>query len=220
MKDCTYYDLLGIPMDADDAAITNAKNFLVKKMHPDANVGSSYDTTLYIQKILDAYHILIDPKKRRVYDRRIHNPIRREQGPSTIPYEKERGPLSPNFAPFWEAANKLNELVVMSQSIQKKKRFGKQELTEEQKTQLGHISREASLYIEQLNSGKIPKAYWYSYSMNWLLFQWSQHRDLSYAMLFAMYDSYLEDKKTPLERRKILRMREEFLTELAKLERE
>ena len=27
MKECTYYDLLGVPMDATDEEITNAKNF-------------------------------------------------------------------------------------------------------------------------------------------------------------------------------------------------
>lgn len=31
MKDCTYYDLLGVPMDADEKEIADAKNFLVKK---------------------------------------------------------------------------------------------------------------------------------------------------------------------------------------------
>ena len=71
MKECTYYDLLGVPMDATDEEITNAKNFLVKKLHPDANIDSKFDTTTYIQNILYAYRILSNPDKRRVYDRRI-----------------------------------------------------------------------------------------------------------------------------------------------------
>ena len=54
MKECTYYDLLGVPMDATDEEITNAKNFLVKKLHPDANIDSKFDTTTYIQNILYA----------------------------------------------------------------------------------------------------------------------------------------------------------------------
>ena len=61
MKDCTYYDLLGVPMDADEKEIADAKNFLVKKMHPDANVNCSFDTTSYIQNVLTAYRILSDP---------------------------------------------------------------------------------------------------------------------------------------------------------------
>lgn len=75
MKECTYYDLLGVPMDATDEEITNAKNFLVKKLHPDVNIDSKFDTTTYIQNILYAYRILSNPDKRRVYDRRIRNPI-------------------------------------------------------------------------------------------------------------------------------------------------
>ena len=66
MKECTYYDLLGVPMDATDEEITNAKNFLVKKLHPDANIDSKFDTTTYIQNILYAYRILSNPDKRRV----------------------------------------------------------------------------------------------------------------------------------------------------------
>ena len=116
MKECTYYDLLGVPMDATDEEITNAKNFLVKKLHPDANIDSKFDTTTYIQNILYAYRILSNPDKRRVYDRRIRNPIRRRTpGESNRPHQS--GPLSPNFAPFWEAANKLNELTVMGAEV-------------------------------------------------------------------------------------------------------
>lgn len=31
MKDCTYYDLLGVPMDADEKEIADAKNFFSEK---------------------------------------------------------------------------------------------------------------------------------------------------------------------------------------------
>ena len=71
MKDCTYYDLLGVSMDADEKEIADAKNFLVKKMHPDENINSTFDTTSYIQNVLTAYRILSNPDSRRVYDRRI-----------------------------------------------------------------------------------------------------------------------------------------------------
>ena len=54
MKDCTYYDLLGVSMDADEKEIADAKNFLVKKLHPDVNIDSRFDTTSYIQNVLTA----------------------------------------------------------------------------------------------------------------------------------------------------------------------
>ena len=87
MKDCTYYDLLGVSMDADEKEIADAKNFLVKKLHPDANIDSRFDTTSYIQNVLTAYRILSNPDSRRVYDRRIRNPVRREtqrSGPGSV----------------------------------------------------------------------------------------------------------------------------------------
>ena len=116
MKECTYYDLLRVPMDATDEEITNAKNFLVKRLHPDANIDSKFDTTTYIQNILYAYRILSNPDKRRVYDRRIRNPIRRRT-PGESNRSRQSGPLSPNFAPFWEAANKLNELTIKGAEV-------------------------------------------------------------------------------------------------------
>ena len=99
MKDCTYYDLLGVPMDATDEEIASAKNFLVKKFHPDANLNSGFDTTPYIQNILNAYRILSSPNHRRVYDRQIRNPIRRNSGTEPINQDTDSGYVSPNFAP-------------------------------------------------------------------------------------------------------------------------
>ena len=219
MKDCTYYDLLGVPMDATEEEITNAKNFLVKRLHPDANMGSSYDTTLYIQNVLDAYRILIDPTNRRIYDRRIRNPIRREDSSEHMTRSARNTPLSPNFAPFWEAANKLNELIVQGSQVLKQKRWGKQELSKEKLSELSQLASEAEIHIKVLESGDIPRKYWFSHAMNWLLFQWSQHRDLSYAMLFSMYDSYLEQCKSGFERKKIQSQAETFLTTLDKMMR-
>lgn len=213
MKDCTYYDLLGVPMDATDEEITNAKNFLVKKLHPDANISSGYDTTPYIQGVLDAYKILIDRDNRRIYDRRIRNPIRRDSGDehSGTSYS---GPLSPNFAPYWEAANKLNDLVSEGSSLLKTKHFGKQELPTER---LEELATQALPHIKTLEDGDIPRTYWFAYAMNWILFQWSQHRELPYIMLYSMYDSYLEQCKNSLEKRKIASRANLFLTNLDKL---
>ena len=212
MKDCTYYDLLGVPMDADEKEIADAKNFLVKKLHPDANVNCSFDTTSYIQNVLTAYRILSDPNSRRIYDRRIRNPIRRETAAERA--EEQSRPLSPNFAPYWEAGNKLNGLVSESALLLKPKRFGRQEPDEERLTA---IAGEAYPHIQVLEQGEIPRQYWFSHAMNWLLFQWSQNRDLPYALLYSMYDSYLEQCKSALEKRKITSQASLFLNNLDKL---
>lgn len=129
MKDCTYYDLLGVSMDADEKEIADAKNFLVKKLHPDANIDSRFDTTSYIQNVLTAYRILSNPDSRRVYDRRIRNPVRRETQAERAREREAMGarPLSPNFAPYWEAADRLNGLVSESAPLLKQKKFSRQE---------------------------------------------------------------------------------------------
>lgn len=224
MKECTYYDLLGIPMDATDEEIINAKNFLVKKFHPDANMDNDYDTTSYIQNILYAYRILSDPKQRRVYDRRIRNPIRRDRTSGFSDKNYQSGPLSPNFAPYWEAANRLNELVASgiqllnpAHKLSIRNISGKPKQTSDPSPELKKLAEEADVHIRVLESGNIPREYWFSHAMNWLLFQWSQNRDFPYAMLYSMYDSYLEQQKSNLEKRKILNQANTFLSNLDKI---
>ena len=114
MKDCTYYDLLGISSSATEAEIVAAKNFLVKKFHPDSNMDTTFDTTTYIQNVLFAYRILSDPKKRRGYDRHLES-LSLRSGKGARP--KRNAPLSPDFTPYWEASNKLNDLVKKSSAI-------------------------------------------------------------------------------------------------------
>lgn len=227
MNDCTYYDLLGVPMDATDEEINSAKNFLVKKLHPDANIDCDYDTTTYIQNILYAYKILSNPEQRRVYDRRIRNPIRRETSAERSGSSDYRGPLSPNFAPFWEAANKLNELVASGfQMLHDKsahsnpvirKLSGRKKPEEEHAEQLAELAKEAEIHVKVLESSGIPKKYWCSHAMNWMLFQWSQNREFAYAMLCVMYDSYLDDRKTAAEKKQILNDTALFLNTLDKI---
>ncbi len=217
MKDCTYYDLLGVSQDATDEQIVAAKNFLAKKFHPDANMNSNFDTTTYIQNVLHAYRILSDPKKRRAYDRHLANPAPREKR-RPRPEAAYNGTPSPNFAPYWEAANKLNELSGTSSALLKQKRWGKKhELPEDTLQQLQAIAAEADVHIRVLEAGFIPREYWFPHAMNWLLFQWSQHRELSYEMLFSMYDSYVEQRKSALDKKKIQLKRTLFLNSLERI---
>lgn len=217
MKDCTYYDLLGVPNDATDEQIVAAKNFLAKKFHPDANIDSKFDTTAYFQNVLHAYRILSDPKKRRAYDRHLSNPAPRDRRPRRPQQAPETVTLSPNFAPYWEAANKLNELTGTSSALLKQKKWGKHELPEDTLQQLQNLATEADVHIRVLESGYIPREYWFPHAMNWLLFQWSQHRELSYEMLFSMYESYLDQRKSALDKKKVQLMRKVFLGSLDKL---
>lgn len=61
-----YYELLGVPRDADPKTIKDAYHRLAMKWHPDRN--SSPDAEAQFKAIAKAYAILSDPKKRARYD--------------------------------------------------------------------------------------------------------------------------------------------------------
>ena len=62
-----YYEVLGVPKDADDAALKKAYRVLAKKYHPDANPGDK-EAEAKFKEASEAYSVLSDPEKRRQYD--------------------------------------------------------------------------------------------------------------------------------------------------------
>src|SRR5438309_10280020 len=68
MVEQDYYELLGIPRGADDAAIKAAYRRLAEEPPPDRHHGCS-DTEAKFKTINEAYDILKDPQKRAAYDR-------------------------------------------------------------------------------------------------------------------------------------------------------
>ena len=62
-----YYEVLGVPKDADDAAIKKAYRALAKKYHPDANPGDK-EAEAKFKEASEAYAVLSDAEKRRKYD--------------------------------------------------------------------------------------------------------------------------------------------------------
>src|SRR5437868_14031119 len=68
MVEQDYYELLGVPRGADDAAIKAAYRRLAKEHHPDRHNGCSNKEAQF-KAINEAYDILKDPQKRAAYDR-------------------------------------------------------------------------------------------------------------------------------------------------------
>ncbi|MEG1137549.1 MAG: DnaJ domain-containing protein [Lachnospiraceae bacterium] len=236
MTYCTYYDLLGVSRHATTKEITEAKIFLIKKFHPDANMGETFDTTLYIQKVLEAYNILSDSDLRKRYDHKISNVKQRYKAARTYSEEQEDYyQKHPSFAPYWEAANKLNEVVQESMVLFKKqKRSNKLFLnnhflnkTKQAETHVSEIktyedtltelSCSVTPCIAVLAESGIPREYWVSSAMNWLLFQWTQNRDLDFHLLCPMYDTYLQTCKSDTQRTKLSNQSKVFLANLEKL---
>ena len=63
-----FYEVLGVPRDADEATLKKAYRRLAMEYHPDRNNGDRAAEAKF-KEVTEAYEILRDPEKRAVYDR-------------------------------------------------------------------------------------------------------------------------------------------------------
>jgi molecular chaperone DnaJ len=63
-----YYKTLGVDRSADEKAIRAAYRKLARKYHPDVNAGDKTAENKF-KEVNEAYDVLSDPEKRRMYDR-------------------------------------------------------------------------------------------------------------------------------------------------------
>lgn len=68
MTDRDYYEILGVPRNADAAAIKSAFRKLAMKHHPDQNPGCKVSEETF-KELGEAYSVLSDAEKRAQYDR-------------------------------------------------------------------------------------------------------------------------------------------------------
>ena len=80
-----YYEILGVPRDADDKAIKAAYRKLARKYHPDVNAGS-VDAEERFKEVAEAFAVLSDPARRRTYDAGGHEAF----GPDFDPFAGAR----------------------------------------------------------------------------------------------------------------------------------
>ncbi len=62
-----YYEVLGVDRSADDATLKKAYRKLAKKYHPDTNPGDK-EAEAKFKEASEAYAVLSDPEKRKMYD--------------------------------------------------------------------------------------------------------------------------------------------------------
>ena len=66
-----YYEVLGIDKSASEKELKSAYRKLAKKYHPDANPGDKQSEEKF-KELSEAYDILKDPEKRKLYDKFDH----------------------------------------------------------------------------------------------------------------------------------------------------
>jgi len=81
-----YYEILGVPRDADEATIKKAFRRLARELHPDVNRHDPEAEDKFKQAA-EAYEVLSDPERRATYDRYGHEGLR-------------SGGFAPNFETF------------------------------------------------------------------------------------------------------------------------
>lgn len=75
MSERDLYQVLGVPRDADAAAIKKAYRKLAMKYHPDRNQGDTKAEEKF-KEVQSAYDVLSDEKKRSLYDQYGHDGVR------------------------------------------------------------------------------------------------------------------------------------------------
>lgn len=80
-----YYELLGVSKDASTEEIKRSYRKLALKWHPDKNPNNSEEAALMFKSVSEAYEVLSDKEKRRVYD--LYGPEGLKNGASEPSYD-------------------------------------------------------------------------------------------------------------------------------------
>ncbi len=82
-----YYEVLSVERTADGEEIKRAYRRLAMKYHPDRNPGDA-DAEVKFKEAAEAYEVLSDDQKRKVYDQFGHEGLKRGGGPATHDFSR------------------------------------------------------------------------------------------------------------------------------------
>ncbi len=93
-----YYSVLGVPKTAGESEIKSAYRKLALKHHPDRNQGNKLSESKF-KEINEAYEVLSDPQKKKMYDQVGENPQESRQGypPPGGGYQQRPGGFQYNY---------------------------------------------------------------------------------------------------------------------------
>lgn len=97
-----YYEVLGVPKNADEAALKKAYRVLAKKYHPDSNPGDA-EAERKFKEASEAYSVLSDPEKRRKYDQFGHAAFEGGAGGGAVDLA-----ASISMEPIWETSSVIS----------------------------------------------------------------------------------------------------------------
>jgi DnaJ-class molecular chaperone len=108
-----YYAILGVPRDADAAALKKAYRKLAMKWHPDKNPDNVAQAQAKFQEISEAYDVLSDDEKRRVYDQFGEDGLKAGSGGGPGGYSFRSGNADEIFRRFFGDAGSFDSFFSM-----------------------------------------------------------------------------------------------------------
>ncbi|MEO0004404.1 MAG: molecular chaperone DnaJ [candidate division WOR-3 bacterium] len=83
-----YYEVLGVSRNATQEEIKSAYRRLAKEYHPDRNPENRKEAEEKFKELSEAYEVLADPEKRRIYDTYGHEGVSSQFGPGGFDFRR------------------------------------------------------------------------------------------------------------------------------------
>ena len=95
-----YYEILGVSKTATDDELKKAYRKMAKKYHPDANPDNKEAAEAKFKEVNEAYDVLSDPKKKKMYDQFGHAAFEVLSNPQKRKMYDQFGTADPSGAGF------------------------------------------------------------------------------------------------------------------------